>query len=82
MFAFDGWNVFVTPAAEINSLCKEGRSDRWCEVGKFMLSLIPAAFHGAVLGLVGGVVAIVFLLFAWRLLRGGNFPSDRSVDKI
>ena len=62
--------------------CERGTSGLWCELGKFMLSLVPAALHGPVLGVVGGVVAIVFLVFAWRLAMSGRFPSDRSVDKI
>lgn len=47
-----------------------------------MLSLVPVALHGPVLGLVGGVIAIVFLVFSWRLVMSGSMPNDRSIDQI
>ena len=82
MFAVGGWNSFAASGPQLNSPCERGRSGLWCELGKFLLSLLPASLHGPVLGVIGFVIGVAALGFAWRLAFGGAIANDRDIKDI
>jgi hypothetical protein len=70
IFTFQAVPLFSNPGPISSSCANEtGKSRLTCEVGGFLLKLLPPNAQGPVLGLAVAGVSLFLLLFAWLLLK-------------
>lgn len=70
LFTLDALPLLTSNSVAMSPCAKDSTRYRvWCEVGSWMISLLPVSMHGPVLSMVGFIIASAFLVATWLLLR-------------